>query len=71
MQNHGMPEEYRDLVICNSCLWAASLLKGSRGFIACPACGNISLDIIPVSDYEKYTMKIRDKSVELKFKKDT
>ena len=64
-------EEYRDLVICNSCLWAASLLKGSRGFIACPACGNISLEVIPVNDYEKYTMRVRDKSVELEFKKDT
>jgi 4-hydroxy-3-methylbut-2-en-1-yl diphosphate synthase IspG/GcpE len=64
-------EEYRDLVICNSCLWAASLLKGSRGFIACPACGNISLEVIPVNDYEKYTMRVRDKSFELEFKKET
>lgn len=61
-------EEYRDLVICNNCLWAASLLKGSRGFIACPLCGNISLDIIPVNDYEQYTMNVRNKSVEIDFK---
>ena len=61
-------EEYRDLVICNSCLWAASLLKGSRGFIACPLCGNISLEIIPVNDYEQYTINVRNKSVEIDFK---
>lgn len=61
-------EEYRDLVICNSCLWAASLLKGSHGFIACPLCGNISLEIIPVNDYEQYTMNIRNKNVEIDFK---
>lgn len=46
------------------------MLKGSRGFIACPACGNISLDVIPVNDYEAYTMKVRNKSVELEFTKD-
>ena len=63
-------EEYCDLVICNSCLWAASLLKGSRGFITCPICGNISLDVIPVNDYEAYTMNIRNKSVELEFMKE-
>jgi 4-hydroxy-3-methylbut-2-en-1-yl diphosphate synthase IspG/GcpE len=61
-------EEYRDLVICSSCLWAASLLKGSHGFAACPACGNISLEVIPVNDYEKYTISIRNKSVEIDFK---
>jgi hypothetical protein len=64
-------EEYRDLVICNSCLWAASLLKGSHGFIACPICNNISLDVIPVSDYEAYTMNIKNKNVEIEFKKDS
>jgi 4-hydroxy-3-methylbut-2-en-1-yl diphosphate synthase IspG/GcpE len=63
-------EEYRDLVLCNSCLWAASLLKGSRGFMACPACGNMSLDVVPVNDYEAYTMNIRNKSVELEFTRD-
>lgn len=61
-------EEYRDLVICNGCLWAAALLKGSRGFLACPACGNMSLDVVPVNDYEKYTMNVRNKGVEIDFK---
>jgi len=28
--------EYRNLVICNNCLWAASLLKGSNGFKISP-----------------------------------
>jgi 4-hydroxy-3-methylbut-2-en-1-yl diphosphate synthase IspG/GcpE len=66
-----MSAEYRDLVICNNCLWAASLLKGSHGFIACPVCNNIILDVIPVSDYEAYTMNIKNKNVEIEFKKDS
>lgn len=63
-------EEYRDLVICNSCLWAASLLRGSYGFQACPICSNGVLDIIPVGDYEAYTLEIRNKNVEIEFTKD-
>lgn len=63
--------ENRDLVICNNCLWAISLLKGSRGFQACPACGNSMLDIIPVGDYESYTLQIRNKNVEIEFTKET
>lgn len=64
-------EEYRDLVICNNCLWAMSLLKGSHGFIACQMCGNIRLDvIIPVNDYEAYTMNVRNKNIELELTKE-
>jgi 4-hydroxy-3-methylbut-2-en-1-yl diphosphate synthase IspG/GcpE len=63
-------EEYRDLVICNGCLWATSLLRGSRGFAACPLCGNNNLDVIPVNDYEAYTMNVQNKNVELEFTKD-
>lgn len=63
-------EEYRDLVICNSCFWAASLLRGSHGFVACHSCGNNNLDVIPVSDSEAYTMNVRNKNVELEFTKD-
>jgi hypothetical protein len=63
-------EEYRDLVICNDCLWAASLLRGSSGFKSCPACGNRVLDTIPVGDYEAYTLQIQNKNVEIEFKKE-
>jgi len=63
-------EENRDLVICTNCLWAASLLRGSRGFVACPVCGNITLDVIPVNDYEAYTLNIKDKNIDLEFTKD-
>jgi 4-hydroxy-3-methylbut-2-en-1-yl diphosphate synthase IspG/GcpE len=61
-------EEYRDLVICNSCLWAISLLRGSHGYDACPSCGNKNLDVIPVNDYEQYTLNVRNKSFEIDFK---
>jgi 4-hydroxy-3-methylbut-2-en-1-yl diphosphate synthase IspG/GcpE len=63
-------EEYRDLVICNSCLWAASLLRGSHGFQACPICGRTVLDTIPVGDYEAYTLEIHNKNVEIEFTKE-
>jgi hypothetical protein len=53
-----LEKEYRDLVICNNCLWAASLLKGSRGFKICPICGNEELEVVPVEDYESYKMNI-------------
>jgi hypothetical protein len=68
--NNTSGEEYRDLVICNSCQWAASLLKGSTGYSSCPICGNTALDTIPVNDYEAYTMNVKNKNVEIEFTKD-
>ena len=63
-------DEYGDLVICNDCLWMASLLRGSSGFKACPVCGKISLDTIPVSDYEIYIVHIKeDRGIEIEFSK--
>jgi hypothetical protein len=53
--------ENRDLVICNNCLWAVSLLKGSQGFVYCPICNGRNLEVIPVEDYEAYKIGIRGK----------
>ena len=55
--------EYRDLVICNNCLWAASLLNDSSSvdFELCPNCGRRGLEIIPVGHYESYKMSIDNK----------
>jgi hypothetical protein len=50
--------ENRDMVICNKCMWAISLLKGSHGFNRCPFCNGMNLEIIPVEDYENYKMMI-------------
>jgi hypothetical protein len=50
--------ENRDLVICNNCLWAVSLIKGSRMFERCPLCNSKSIDIIPVEDYENYKLSM-------------
>ena len=66
--NNG--EEYRDLVICNSCQWTASLLKGSPGYRACPTCGNEILDTIPVNDHEADTISVKNNNVEIEFTKD-
>ena len=66
-------QEYRDLVICNNCLWAASLLKDSASvnFQLCPTCGKGDLEIIPVADYESYNMSIDNKrGIEIEFVKD-
>jgi len=66
-------QEYRDLVICNNCLWAASLLKDSASvnFQLCPTCGKGDLEIIPVADYESYKMSIDNKrGIEIEFVKE-
>jgi peptide subunit release factor 1 (eRF1) len=67
-------QEYRDLVICNNCLWAASLLKDSASvnFQLCPTCGKGDLEIIPVADYESYKMSIDNKrGIEIEFVKES
>lgn len=53
--------ENRDLVICNDCLWAVSLLKGSQVFGRCPVCNSNNLEVIPVEDYEGYKLEMRGK----------
>jgi peptide subunit release factor 1 (eRF1) len=66
-------QEYRDLVICNNCLWAASLLKDSASvnFRLCPECGKRDLEIIPVGDYESYKLRIdKKRGIEIEFLKE-
>lgn len=53
--------ENRDLVICNNCLWALSLLKGSQVFGRCPICHRKKLEVIPVADYENYKLEVNQK----------
>ncbi|HET6727028.1 MAG TPA: hypothetical protein VFH19_03255 [Nitrososphaeraceae archaeon] len=53
--------ENRDLVICNNCLWAISLLKGSQVFAQCPLCKSKNLEVIPVEDYENYKLVVSRK----------
>jgi hypothetical protein len=50
--------ENRDLVICNKCLWAVSLLKGSKVIGYCPLCNGGRLEVVPVEDYEGYKLEI-------------
>ena len=59
--------ENRDLVICNNCLWAVSLIKGSKHYDRCPLCNGKKLEVIPVEDYENYKLsmsRIRGLSIE-------
>ena len=63
-------QEYRDLIICNNCLWAVSLLKDSASvnFQLCPMCGWKDLEIIPVDNYESYKMSIdKKRGIEIEF----
>ena len=65
--------ESRDLVICNNCLWAASLLNDSyaTNLQICPICRKKGLEIIPVSDYEYYTMHIdKRRGIDIEFVKE-
>ena len=53
--------ENRDLVICNNCLWAVSLIKGSKHFDRCPLCNGGKIEVIPVEDYEIYKLSMSRK----------
>ena len=53
--------ENRDMVICNNCLWAVSLLKGSQVFVRCPLCNRKNLEVILVEDYENYKLELSRK----------
>jgi Zn finger protein HypA/HybF involved in hydrogenase expression len=59
--NEKKGAENRDLVICNNCLWAVSLLKGSHKFYRCPLCNGKNLEVIPVEDYERYKLEVNQK----------
>jgi hypothetical protein len=64
-------KEYRDLVICNSCQWSASLLMDSYSFSRCPRCAADNIEIIPVEDYEKYNFSINKiRGIEVEFSDD-
>jgi Zn finger protein HypA/HybF involved in hydrogenase expression len=63
-------DKYRDLAICNDCLWAASLLRTAPDIYNCPACKSKNLDIVPVTDQESYTVRIKNKrGLEIEFSK--
>ena len=66
-----MRNNYRDLVICDSCQWAASLLIDSYAFSKCPKYMSDNIEIIPVEDYEKYSFNInRIRGIDLEFSDD-
>ena len=60
-------EEHRDLVICGICHWSASLLSGSKGFTKCPRCGKETVEVMPVNDHETYTLRMKEKGIEVEF----
>jgi len=61
-------DRYRDLVICNDCLWAISLLRITPKFSNCPICKSKNLEVVPVTDQESYTMRIKEKrGIEIEF----
>jgi predicted RNA-binding Zn-ribbon protein involved in translation (DUF1610 family) len=64
-------KEYRDLVVCNSCQWSASLLMDSYEFSQCPQCMSDNIEKIPVDDYEKYSINVdKVRGIEVEFKDD-
>ena len=51
-----------------NCGWSASLLKGSGGFSICPVCRKDSIEVIPVSDRERYILVLKgEKGFEIDF----
>ena len=66
-----MRKEYRDLVICNSCQWSASLLMDSHTFPRCPKCTSDNIEVIPVEDHEKYSFNINKiRGIDVEFSDD-
>ena len=66
-----MKKEYRDLVICNSCQWPASLLMDSYAFYNCPKCLTDNIEVNPVEDYEKYSFNINKmRGIDVEFSND-
>ena len=66
-----MRKEYRDLVICNSCQWSASLLMDSYTFTKCPNGMADNIEVIPVEDYEKYSLSVNKiRGIDVKFSDD-
>jgi phage FluMu protein Com len=64
-----MRKEYRDLVICNSCLWSASMLMDSYLFSKCPNCMSDNIEVIPVEDFERYSFNINKiRGIDIEFK---
>jgi Zn finger protein HypA/HybF involved in hydrogenase expression len=63
-----MRKKYRDLVICNSCQWSASLLMDSHTFSKCPRCMADNIEVIPVEDYKKYNISVNKiRGIEVEF----
>jgi hypothetical protein len=66
-----MRKGYRDLVICNSYQWSASMLKDSYIFSRCPRCDADNIELIPIEDYEKYSFNINNiRGIEVEFSDD-
>ena len=66
-----MRKEYRDLVICNSCQWSASLLMDSYTFSKCPNCMADNIEVIPVEDYERYNISVNKiRGIDVEFSDD-
>lgn len=64
-------EENRDMVICTSCRWSASLLRGSVGFSRCPICIANTVEVIPVGDHESYNLFLKGNTgFEIEFQND-
>jgi Zn finger protein HypA/HybF involved in hydrogenase expression len=62
-------QEYRDLVVCKSCHWSASLLKDAYIFSQCPQCGGDNIEIIPVDNNEKYSLNIdKGRGIDIEFR---
>ena len=45
--------------------YLSSLLRGSKGFTKCPMCGKETVEVIPVNDHETYTLRMKEKGIEV------
>jgi hypothetical protein len=55
-----------DFMICNSCLWCASMLY-SYYPTKCPICTGTSVELIPLARSESYRVRMDRTGISLKF----
>jgi hypothetical protein len=49
-----MPSHRKQFLICESCFWCASILRGSTLVGRCPCCKSSMLESIPIATGESY-----------------
>ena len=59
----------RNFLVCNSCLWCASILYSDNIISSCPICNDDRLERIPICDNESFSYNYDKKGIVFHFSK--